>query len=181
MVDYWCNQLVKVRQARGSTPCLFGFTKLRIKLLINKNIEMKITRIEFNWCVTGSTESGLDESVASVEVGSRKLGGEIVKEIKDMSDEIHGKMYHVDYEDGSRLKVYNPNLVFESKELSFNDLDINKECFDKKDYPKGFTKGSSCDDCEFRNYKMVSHPGGVSTAPQEQSFYCEKGYWKDDF
>ena len=37
-----------------------------------------------------------------------------------------------------------------------------------------------CDGCEFREYEMVSHPGGESTASVEKA-KCELGYWEDDF
>lgn len=38
----------------------------------------------------------------------------------------------------------------------------------------------SCESCEFKNYNLVSHPGGSSVHSAE-SHYCELGYWEDDF
>lgn len=37
-----------------------------------------------------------------------------------------------------------------------------------------------CNECEFRNYRMVGHPGGDRYHSTEE-YYCELGYWKDDF
>lgn len=37
-----------------------------------------------------------------------------------------------------------------------------------------------CDGCKFREYEMVSHPGGESTASVEKA-KCELGHWEDDF
>ena len=39
---------------------------------------------------------------------------------------------------------------------------------------------SICDGCEFKDYEMVSHPGGESTQ-QVESYYCIKDVWKDEF
>ena len=38
----------------------------------------------------------------------------------------------------------------------------------------------SCDECEFKNYNMVGHPGG-SRFHSTEEYYCEFGHWKDDF
>ena len=37
-----------------------------------------------------------------------------------------------------------------------------------------------CDGCEFREYEMVSHPGGCSYASVEKA-KCGWGHWEDDF
>ena len=37
-----------------------------------------------------------------------------------------------------------------------------------------------CDGCKFREYEMVSHPGGESTASVEKA-KCGWGHWEDDF
>ena len=38
-----------------------------------------------------------------------------------------------------------------------------------------------CQNCDYINYEMVDHPGGVYAAPQVESYYCELEYWEDDF
>lgn len=38
----------------------------------------------------------------------------------------------------------------------------------------------TCDECEFKNYNMVGHPGGSSYHLTEE-YYCELGYWMDNF
>ncbi len=37
-----------------------------------------------------------------------------------------------------------------------------------------------CDGCEFREYEMVSHPGGCSYVSVEKA-KCGWGHWEDDF
>ena len=37
-----------------------------------------------------------------------------------------------------------------------------------------------CDNCEFNNYNLVSHPGG-SSYHSVKKHYCEQGFWEDDF
>lgn len=51
------------------------------------------------------------------------------------------------------------------------------------DEPEGCTKEWNekvCDGCEFKNYRMGSHPGGSSYYSTEY-YYCELGHWEDDF
>lgn len=40
-------------------------------------------------------------------------------------------------------------------------------------------KHTECDECEFLNYVDVSHPGGgMSTI---EKYFCDEGYWEEDF
>lgn len=45
----------------------------------------------------------------------------------------------------------------------------------KRDYDD-----KSCIECKFRDFEMVSHPGGGTHSSVEKS-WCNLGYWKDDF
>jgi hypothetical protein len=54
-----------------------------------------------------------------------------------------------------------------------NDILFNIKC--EKEYIENI-----CDNCEFKKFELVSHPGG-SSVHSVKKYYCELEYWKDDF
>ena len=71
------------------------------------------------------------------------------------------------------LQKLNTFFINENKQL-----DINIDCRRDMAYPSDLVDG--CENCEDRNFHMVSHPGGDNIR-QVESYYCEKGYWEDNF
>jgi hypothetical protein len=65
----------------------------------------------------------------------------------------------------SKPKIYGEETEKQSDE---------KPSYCKEDYT------SECDDCPFRDFEMVGHPGGCSTQTVEKS-HCELGFWEDNF
>lgn len=42
------------------------------------------------------------------------------------------------------------------------------------------TNTDVCDDCEYKNFEKVGHPGGSSYHCTEW-YFCEQGFWEDNF
>jgi len=71
---------------------------------------------------------------------------------------------------------------FESEKVS---EEIHKTAFSRINFgePENCKKEyieNVCDNCEFKTFEMVPHPGGDSKATTE-SYSCEFGHWNDDF
>lgn len=67
-----------------------------------------------------------------------------------------------------QIKILKTNMSIE-KQNQFENTDCEKEYIEK-----------ICDDCKFKNFKKVSHPGG-SPYHSVNKYFCELGYWEDDF
>ncbi len=66
------------------------------------------------------------------------------------------------------------------RRLKEDSLDIPIECKDNKEYSPSLEAGEGCEQCGHRNFAMVGHPGGSGVHSVEQ-YFCEKGFWKDEF
>ena len=80
-----------------------------------------ITQIRYNWHMVGDSETGAttgdDYEIDTIGEKNRHTG-EIVKTIIEYrSKGEEGKLfYDIELEDGSSIRVFNPNMVFASKD-----------------------------------------------------------------
>ena len=79
---------------------------------------MTITKIHYNWHQIGEASGECCEDYHFAEIGKKSIhgNGKIVVEITEVRPrhEADKTYFFVKYEDQSGIRIYNPNIVFES-------------------------------------------------------------------
>lgn len=85
-----------------------------------------------------------------------------------------GKTDYIEQHRGADDAMHEAEIVYELyKRNIFKVPEIEPEYCQQK-----YT--DECENCPFREFELVGHPGGVATANTEK-YWCDWGHWEDDF